>query len=190
MKKVVSVFAFLVIGISVFAQTKWSVDPVHSLVGFSVKHLSISDVAGSFKKFDGSYTVSRADLSDLKANFSIDVASVNTSSDQRDGHLKSDDFFNAEKFPNLKFESTSFKKVKGNNYLLAGKLTIRDVTKDVTFNVVYGGSAKDPWGNTKSGFSATTVINRFDYNVKYDATGLAVGKEVTLNLNLEFIQGK
>ena len=190
MKKVVSVFAFLVIGISVFAQTKWSVDPVHSVVGFSLKHLSISDVTGNFKKFEGSYTVSKADLTDLKATFSIDAASANTGSDQRDGHLKSDDFFNAEKFPTLKFESTSFKKTKGNNYVLSGKLTIRDVTKDVTFNVVYGGSAKDPWGNTKSGFSATTVINRFDYNIKYDATGLAVGKDVTLNLNLEFIQGK
>ena len=190
MKKVVALVAFLAIGFSVLAQTKWSVDPVHSTVGFSIKHLSISEVNGNFKKFDGSYTSAKTDFSDIKINFNIDASSVNTGEDKRDEHIKGDDFFSVQKYSSLKFESTSFKKVKGNNYLLTGKLTIKDVTKDVTFTVVYGGSAKDPWGNNRAGFAATTVINRFDYNIKYDPTGLAVGKEVTLKLNLEFIQAK
>ncbi len=190
MKKLVAVAAFLASGFSVLAQTKWSVDPVHSTLGFSLKHLSISEVNGNFKKFDGSYTSSKQDFSDIKIVFNIEAASVGTGEDKRDEHIKGDDFFSVQKYPSLKFESTSLKKIKGNNYLLSGKLTIKDVTKDVKFNVVYGGAAKDPWGNNRAGFYATTVINRFDYNIKYDATGLAVGKDVTLKLNLEFIQAK
>lgn len=90
----------------------------------------------------------------------------------------------------MKFESTSFKKLNGNNYELSGKLTIRDVTKDVKFAVVYGGTAKDQQGNTKAGFGATTTINRLDYNIKYDPTGAGVAKDVAITLNLEFVQGK
>ena len=190
MKKLLSLAAFLVLTSSVFAQTKWTVDPAHTFVNFSVKHLGISFVKGNFKKFDGSYTSSKPDLSDINVSFSADVASINTGVDQRDGHLKSDDFFNAEKFSTIKFESTSIKKGKGNNYILTGKLTIRDVTKEVSFLVVYGGVTKDPWGNNRSGFTATTVVNRFDYNLKYDPTGTAVAKDVELTLNLEFIQAK
>lgn len=190
MKKVILFIAVALIGTSTFAQIKWTIDPAHSFVSFSVKHLGISFVNGSFKKFDGTYTSAEPDLSDAKISFKADAASINTGVDQRDTHLKTDDFLNAEKFPELKFESNSLKKVNGNEYLLTGKLTIRDVTKDVTFKVIYGGVTKDPWGNTKSGFTVSTVINRFDYNVKYDPTGLGVAKEVAINLNLEFIQAK
>ncbi len=190
MKKVLSLLAFLVLGSSVFAQTKWNADPAHSFLNFSVKHLGISLVNGNFKKFEGTYTSDKADLSDIKINFTADASSINTGVEQRDTHLKTDDFFNAEKYPVLKFESTSFKKGKGNEYVLTGKLTIRDITKEVVFNVVYGGVTKDPWGNNRTGFGATTVINRFDYNVKYDPTGTAVAKDVTLTLNLEFVQAK
>jgi polyisoprenoid-binding protein YceI len=190
MKKLVSIVVLLLAGSSVFAQTKWSADPAHTFVNFSVKHLGISFVNGNFKKFEGAYTVSQQDLSDIKITFNIDAASVNTGVEQRDGHLKTDDFLNVEKYPALKFESTSFKKIKANEYLLAGKLTIRDITKDVTFKVVYGGVTKDPWGNNRSGFTATTTINRFDYNVKYDPTGLGVAKDVAITLNLEFVQAK
>lgn len=190
MKKLFTIAALLVITLSVSAQTKWTVDPAHTFLNFSVKHLGISFVNGNFKKFDGSYTTSKDDLSDSKITFTAEAASINTGVDQRDGHLKSDDFFNAEKYPSLKFESSSFKKINNTDYLLTGKLTIRDVTKEVTFKVVYGGVTKDPWGNNRSGFSAVTVINRFDYHVKYDPTGTAVAKEVTLQLNLEFVQAK
>ncbi len=108
----------------------------------------------------------------------------------RDKHLKSDDFFNAEKYPKITFASTSFKKVKNNVYALAGSLTIRDVTKNIIFDVVYGGTAKDQQGNTKAGFLATTKINRLDYNVSYDPTGAGIAKDVHITLNLQFVQAK
>jgi len=190
MKKLLSIAAFLMLGSAVFSQTKWSADPAHSFVSFSVKHLGISFVNGNFKKFEGSYTATNPDLSDAKISFTADASSINTGVDQRDAHLKTDDFFNAEKFPQLKFESSSFTRVKGDEYLLKGKLSIRDVTKEVSFKVIYGGVTKDPWGNIKSGFTVTTMINRFDYNIKYDPTGMGVAKEVAITLNLEFIQGK
>lgn len=190
MKKI---FLFLLatsLSFATFAQTKWTTDPMHSFVNFAVKHSGISFVDGSFKKFNGEITAAKADLTDAKINFTVDVASISTSVEMRDNHLKTDDFFNAEKYPQMKFESTSFKKVKGSNYVLAGKLTIRDVTKDVKFAVVYGGTAKDQQGNTKAGFLATTKINRLDYNVKYDPTGMGVAKDVNITLNLQFAQAK
>ena len=190
MKKVLSVIAFLAIGISVIAQTKWTADPVHSFLCFSVKHLGISEVSGRFMKFEGSYTAAKTDFSDIRISFNVDASSINTGVEKRDEDLRSDNFFNTSMYPFLKFESISFRKIKGNKYLLTGNLTIRDITKLVTFNVVYGGSTKDPWGNIRSGFSATTIINRFDYNVKYDPSGLAVGKLVNLKLNMEFIESK
>lgn len=193
-------FLFLLatsLSVATFAQTKWKVDPMHSFVNFSVKHSGISFVNGSFKKFDGEFTSSKEDLTDAKINFSADVASINTSVDMRDNHLKSDDFFNAEKFPKITFVSTSFNKQATkspkqttNVYILKGKLTIRDVTKDVTFTVVYGGTAKDQQGNTKAGFSASTTINRLDYNIKYDPTGAGIAKDVNITLNLQFAQVK
>ena len=178
------------LSISTFAQTKWTTDPMHSFVNFAVKHSGISFVDGSFKKFEGEIVAAKADLTDAKITFSADVASINTSVEMRDNHLKSDDFFNAEKYPKMTFESTSFKKVKNNVYALAGKLTIRDVTKNVTFDVVYGGTAKDQQGNTKAGFLATTKINRLDYNVSYDPTGAGIAKDVLITLNLQFVQAK
>ncbi|WP_133575667.1 YceI family protein [Pedobacter metabolipauper] len=186
-------FLFLVavsISAASFAQTKWTVDPMHSFVNFSVKHMGISFVDGSFKKFDGTVTAAKPDLTDAAISFTVDVNSISTSVEPRDKHLKTDDFFNAEAYPTMKFESTSFKKLKGDTYELNGKLTIRDVTKDVKFSVVFGGTAKDQQGNSKAGFAATTTINRLDYNIKYDPTGMGVAKDVKITLNLEFAQAK
>jgi len=186
-------FLFLVaasISVASMAQTKWTVDPMHSFVNFSVKHSGISFVDGSFKKFDGTITATKADLTDAKISFSADVASINTSVEMRDNHLKTDDFFNAEKYPKMTFESTSFKKIKGDTYTLSGKLTIRDVTKDVVFDVVYGGTSTDQKGNTKAGFMATTTLNRFDYNIKFDPTAAGIAKDVKITLNLQFAQAK
>lgn len=175
---------------TVSAQTKWSVDPMHSFVNFSVKHMGISFVDGNFEKFDGSVTAAKADLTDAQINFTVDVASINTNVAPRDKHLRSDDFFNAEKYPEMTFESISFKKRSEKLYILTGKLTIRDVTKVVKFDVLYGGTAKDQQGNTKAGFMATTTINRLDYNIKYDPTGAGIAKDIKVTLNLEFTQTK
>ena len=188
--------AVAVMSASAFAQTakKWNVDNVHSSVKFSVTHLVISEVDGSFKVYDGSITNTKDDFSDASILFNIDVASINTDNTMRDGHLKSDDFFNAEKFPKMTFKSTSFKKKSGNMYELTGDLTVRDITKKATFSVKYGGTAKDAYGNTKAGFKATGKINRFDYGLKWNALteagGAAVGAEIDLTFNLEFALAK
>ena len=168
--------------------TKWTVDKAHSNVKFNVTHMVVSEVEGSFKLFDGSMETLKPDFSDAKVNFSVDVASLNTDNDNRDKHLKGDDFFNAEKFPAMQFQSTSFKPAGGNKYKLAGNLTIRDVTKPVVFDVTYGGQVTNQ-GKTKAGFKAKTTINRFDYNLKWnkatEAGGLVVSKEVELILNVQ-----
>lgn len=194
MKKVFLVAVIALLSSAVFAQTKWNVDNAHSSVKFSVPHLVISEVEGSFKKFNGGFTAVKPDLTDAAVNFNVDVNSINTDNDMRDNHLKGDDFFNASQFPNMVFKSTSFKKLSGNKYALAGNLTIRNVTKPVVFDVVYGGTAKDGYGNTKAGFKATTKINRFDYGLKWntltEAGGATVGKDITIDMKLEFAQAK
>ena len=143
MKKIFLVAVIAFIQTAVFAQTKWNVDNAHSSVKFSVSHLVISEVEGAFKKFTGNITSAKPDFTDAAINFAIDVNSINTDNDMRDKHLKGDDFFNAEQYPNMTFKSTSFKKLSGNKYALSGNLTIRNVTKPVKFDVVYGGTAKD-----------------------------------------------
>ncbi|MCX6282721.1 MAG: YceI family protein [Bacteroidetes bacterium] len=176
------------------AQTKWVPDLAHSSIKFTATHLVISEVEGSLKIFNGSMEASKADFTDAKINFTADVSSINTDNEMRDKHLKSDDFFNAEKFPKITFKSTAFKKLKDNKYQLKGELTIRDITKPVSFDVIYGGTAKDPWGNIHIAFKASTTINRFDYNLKWntltEAGGAVVGKDIGINVNLEFLPEK
>ncbi len=195
MKRVLStLFIALTMAAGALAQSTWTVDIVHSTVSFSVTYLSISEVDGSFKAYSGTLQSSTNDFADAAIEFSIDVNSINTDNGMRDKHLKSDDFFNAEKYPLMSFKSTAWKKIEGKNYLLEGELTIRDVTKPVKFNVAHGGTVKDGRGNLKAGFKATTVINRFDYNLKWNAVteagGVTVGKDVTVTLNLQFAQKK
>jgi len=172
------------------APAKWVVDKAHSNVRFSVSHLVVSDVDGSFKSFDGSMAASKPDFTDASIVFAADVNSINTDNENRDKHLKSDDFFNAEKFPQIKFVSKSFKSLGNNKYSLAGDLTIRDITKPVTFDVNYGGTVTSAaMGGTHAGFKAKTTINRFDYNLKWNAAtetgGAVVGKEVEITLNID-----
>jgi polyisoprenoid-binding protein YceI len=151
-------------------------------------------VTGEFKSFDGNIETNKDDFSDAKINFSVDINSISTDNEQRDKHLKSDDFFNAEKYPKMTFVGKSMQKVSDNNYTLTGDLTIRDVTKQVTLNVILNGVIKDPWGNTKAGFKITGDINRFDYNLKWNALmetgGAVVGKIVHLTINLELQKSK
>ena len=177
------------------AETKtWSVDKMHSNINFSVTHLVISEVDGSFKVYDGKIVSTSDDFNNANVEFSVDVNSINTDNSSRDGHLKGDDFFNAATYPKMTFKSTSFTKVSGNKYTLTGDLTVRNVTKKATFNVVYGGTAKDGYGNTKAGFKATGSINRFDYGLKWNALteagGATVGADVDLSLKLEFALNK
>ncbi len=175
------------------APTKWKLDKGHSNVRFTVTHMVVSEVDGAFKIYDGSLEHTKADFSDAKVAFSVDVASVNTDNERRDGHLKGDDFFSADKFPQMKFESTSWKPLGNNKYKVDGNLTIRDVTKPVSFDVTYGGTITTAQG-AKAGFKAKTTINRFDYNLKWDrateAGGLVVGKDVEVTINTEFNQVK
>ena len=194
MKRILFFAIALFAGSSLFAQTKWTLDKTHSNVNFTVTHLVISEVDGFFKTFDGTIVSTKPDFDGAKIDFTVDVNSISTQNDMRDNHLKSDDFFNAEKFPQMTFKSVLFQKVSGNKYKLTGNLTIRDVTRSVTFDVTYGGTGGDGYGNTKAGFKATTTINRQNFGLKWNKTteagGAVVSDDVVINLRLEFAQAK
>lgn len=167
----------------------YKIDAAHSEVTFKVKHLMIASVTGQFKEFEGSMTAEKADFTDASINFEALVNSITTGNDQRDGHLKSDDFFAAEKYPKLTFKSTAIQKLDEETYNLTGNLTIRDVTKPVTLKVTYGGQIIDPWGQTKLGFEIEGKINRKDFGLTWSATtetgGIVVSDDVKLHLNIE-----
>ncbi|MBU3713813.1 MAG: polyisoprenoid-binding protein [Ferruginibacter sp.] len=186
-------FALLISGLS-FAQTTWKLDNAHSNIKFTVTYLVVSEIDGNFKTFDGSITSSKEDLSDANINFSVDVASINTDNSMRDQHLLADDFFAAATYPKMTFKSTSFKKKAGDKYELSGDMTIRNVTKKVVFDVKYGGTVKDSYGNTRAGFKVQGKINRIEYGISWNSKNEAgndvVGKDVQFNLNLQFIKSK
>lgn len=191
--KTILVVAALAIAGSVSAQTKWKLDKSHSNVRFTVTHMTVSEVEGTFKIWDGTVENTKPDFSDAKISFTIDVNSINTENENRDKHLKSDDFFNAEKFPAIKFESTSMQPLGNNKYKLNGNLTMRDITKPVTFDVTYGGTITGQRG-TKVGFKAVTTVDRLAYGLKWDrateAGGLVVSKDVELSIKVEMDQVK
>ena len=170
-------------------KTKWALDPTHSEVHFKVKHLVISTVTGSFKAFDGSFEAENDDFSNSQIDFSLDVSSIDTNQGQRDTHLKSPEFFDAEKYPKMTFSSTSFTK-DGDDYDLQGHLTIKDLTKPVTLNVEFGGTATDFYGNEKAGFEITGKISRKEFGLTWDAVteagAIVVGDEIKLNINVQF----
>lgn len=172
--------------------TKWSIDTAHSEIGFKVKHMMFTNVSGNFEKFDASIETEGDDFTTAKFDFSGEIASINTGNADRDNHLRSGDFFDAEQFPNLTFKSTSFEKESESDYKLTGDLTLHGITKPVKLNVEFGGLAKDPWGNTKTGLSATGKINRKDWGLNWNSAletgGVLVGEEVKLNVELQFIQ--
>lgn len=170
--------------------TKWVLDPMHSEVQFKVKHLVISTVTGSFKTFEGELETENDDFTDAKINFSLDVNSLDTNQEQRDGHLKSAEFFDAENFPKISFQSTLFKKTGGDDFELKGDLTIKGITKPVTLSVEHGGSAADFYGNTKAGFEITGKINRKEFGLTWDgvteAGSVVVGEDIKLIINVQF----
>jgi len=171
----------------------WQIDADHSTVGFKVKHLMVSTVTGSFPKFSGTVEINDTDITKSKVNVSIDVASIYTGVTKRDEHLRSPDFFDVAKYPNMTFVSTAVKASGKGKLLVTGNLTLHGVTKSVVLEVEGPSSViKDPWGNSKRGTSALTVINRKDFGLTWNAAletgGVVVGEEVTIFLELEMIQ--
>lgn len=167
------------------ATETYTIDPVHSSVGFSVRHV-FSNVTGTFDTFSGSITVDPSDLSTATVEASIDIASVDTHNEKRDGHLKTPDFFDAAKFPTMTFKSKAWKRTGDNTYDVTGDLTIRDVTKEIVLKVTSLGFGPGMMGTKVSGWEATAKINRQDYGVKGPAMlGTTVGDDVTITISVE-----
>lgn len=195
MTKQALVFGLLFLSAAMSADAAtWKADTVHSSVGFSVKHLVVSNVHGNFRAFDATVDFDGKNLENGWVEMTVQVASIDTDNNDRDNHLRSADFFDAVGSPTMTFKSTKVHDINGNKFKLTGDLTIRGVTKPVTFDCEFNGVINDPWGNTKAGFSATTTINRQDFKVSWnkalDSGGLVVGDDVTIDIELELGQQK
>lgn len=174
------------------AKSVWAFDPTHSSVGFSVKHMMISTVRGTFHKLSADINADPDDLTTADITLTIDVSSIDTRDENRDGHLKSGDFFDVEQFPNMTFRSTKIERAGGNEYTLTGDLTIRGVTKPVQFKVEFEGAGKDPWGGERAGFTANATINRSDFGLSWNAAletgGVLVSDHVKLHAEIEAVK--
>lgn len=168
----------------------YKIDPMHSEVSFKVKHLMISTVTGNFTQFDATLQAEKADFSDAKIAFEADINSISTNNEQRDGHLKSPDFFDAANHPKFTFESSSLKHKAGSDYLLEGNLSLHGVTKAIELDVEYAGKMVDPYGNEKHGFEINGKINRKDFGLGWgavtEAGGVVVSDEVKIHANVQF----
>lgn len=173
-------------------KTKWTIDTAHSEIAFRVKHLMISNVKGSFAQFDGTVYTDDNTFTDAEITVNVNTASVNTSDEKRDGHLKSADFFDADNFKTATFTSTLLKKKSNGDFDLTGNLTMKGVTKPVTLNVEFGGLMKDPWGNEKVGFTVTGKINRKDWGLNWNAAleagGVLVSDDVHINADIQLMK--
>ena len=172
--------------------TKWGLDQAHSEIRFKAKHMMISTITGEFKNYDVTIETDsdkEDDFASAKIVYTADVSSIETGNDQRDGHLRTNDFFSPEQFPKINFASTSMRKKDYGKYLLTGDLTIRDVTKQISLDVDYEGKVVDPWGNTKYGFTVNGKINRKDFglnwNVITEAGGILVGEEIKIHASVQ-----
>jgi polyisoprenoid-binding protein YceI len=173
--------------------TTWHIDPAHTVAEFKVRHMMISNVKGQFAKVTGGLTLDEADLTNSRAEAVIEAASIETRDAQRDAHLKSADFFDAEKFPTLSFKSTRISLVRDGELAVEGDLTIRGVTRKAIFSVEGPTPpAKDPWGNTRVAVSASTKLSRKDFGLTWNAAletgGILVGDEVTITLDVQFVK--
>ncbi len=186
MKKLNVMMGLLLMTGSVFAQTNWSIDKVHSRIGFSVAHYAITEVEGNFKDFDASVVSKSDDFNGAEISFTAKVASIDTDNERRDGHLKSADFFDGEKFPEVSFKGTLTK--EGGKYKLKGNITMKGVTKPTEFDVTYGGSV-DTGRGVKAGFKLSGEINRQDFGVSYGGKTpggeLVIGDKVTVVCKIE-----
>ncbi|HXD78893.1 MAG TPA: YceI family protein [Puia sp.] len=176
------------------ATNKWILDPSHSEVEFKVKHMMISNVSGEFTKFDANVETEGEDFMTARVTFTADIDSISTGAEQRDAHLKSPDFFDAAKFPQLKFVATRYENVDNDgSYEVYGDLTIHGVTKPVRFDSEFGGVIKDPWGNTRAGITVSGKINRKDFGLAWhgvtETGSLIVSEEVRVHVGLEFVKG-
>ncbi|MEW6050960.1 MAG: YceI family protein [Candidatus Zixiibacteriota bacterium] len=175
-----------------FAQT-WDIDPAHSQIGFSVKHLVISNVSGKFTDFDGKIVFDGKDLAAGSAEFTVQSKSITTENEKRDNHLRSSDFFAVDSFPTLTFKSTQIVPGPNNSFKMTGDLSIRGVTKPVTFDCAYNGSV-EAFGGTRASFSASATINRQDFGVSWSKTldngGLVVSNDVKISIELEIVKAK
>ena len=173
-------------------KTKWVIDPVHSEISFKVKHLMISNVKGTFKEFDATVYTNGEDFSTAAIEFSLNPASIDTGVADRDGHLKSPDFFDVENFNTITFKSGSLSKVDDEDYELSGEMTIKGITKNLKLAVEFGGVAKDPWGNSKAGFTLTGKINRKDWDLTWNAAleagGVLVGETVNISCEVQLLK--
>lgn len=171
---------------------KWVIDPTHTNIGFKVKHLMISTVSGEFTDYEGSVVSNGDSFVGAEINFSAKVNSINTHNEQRDGHLKSADFFDAENHPTINFKSTSLEKKGGDEFVLNGDLTIRGVTKPVSLNVEYSGTVQDPYGNTKAGFSLAGKINRKDFGLTWSAVteagSIVVSDDIKIAIEVQLVK--
>lgn len=169
--------------------TKWVLDPAHSSVDFSVRHMMIANVKGTFNKFEAAIDANPDDLTTANIEFSVETSSVDTRNSDRDAHLISGDFFDVENHPKMTFVATNIEKTNEGEYNVTGDLTLRGVTKQETFAVTFEGQGKDPWGNEKAGFSAAGTINRSDYGLVWNAAletgGVLVGDKVKINLQIQ-----
>lgn len=195
MKKILSVF-LLSAAIGTASAQNWNLDNSHSSVGFAITHMDIAKTIGLFTDYSATVSYTKEDLSDLKAEITIQTKSITTWNEARDKHLLGAEIFDAEKYPTITFKSTSVKKEKGNAYKITGDLTMHGVTKSVTFDMVYGGVRKDPYGNTKAGFSIKGQVDRaafgvgYGSDVKLEGGGVILGKMVDIMCEFELAKAK
>ena len=178
---------------AVATKTKWGIDPVHSEIGFKVKHLMITNVRGEFKEFDGSIYTTGEDFMTAEIDFWINPVSVNTGDEKRDAHLKSADFFDVENFKEINFTGNTYEEVdKDGSYELYGDLTIKGIKKQIKLDVEFGGVMKDPWGNHKAGFTINGKINRKDWGLNWngvlEAGGVLVGEDVSISCEVQLVK--
>ena len=169
--------------------TKWAIDPTHSEIQFKVKHLMISTVTGQFNKFGGTVETEGDDFATAKAHFTADINSISTNNEQRDAHLRSGDFFDAENHPQLIFEGDKLEKTGDENYKVSGTLTMRGISKKITLDAEFGGITQDPWGNTRAGFSLGGKINRKDFGLTWSAVteagSVVVSDEIKIHCEIQ-----
>ena len=186
MKKLVLLFTLL--AFKPMPANEWKAETFHTKIGFTVTHMMINEVDGHFDKYTITAKSDKPDFSDAVVQFSADVNSITTGVEMRDNHLKSDDFFNAEKYPKMTFTSTGVKKIDAKHYKLTGNLTIRDKTKSITLDMLYNGTVKDMQGATKAGFKVTGSINRKNFGLNWSKmveAGAVVSDDVSINCNVE-----
>jgi polyisoprenoid-binding protein YceI len=176
----------------IMAKTKWVLDPTHSELGFKIRHLMISNISGSFKNFQAKAETEENDFGNAQISLTADMASISTNQEQRDAHLRTTDFFETDKYPQLTFRSTRIEKTGNDIFILYGDLTLKGITKPVNLHVEFSGITKDPWGNDRAGFTVNGKINRTEWGISFNSVletgGVALSEEVKINAEVQFVK--